>query len=405
MRGPSNDDYDVHPLDRDYSVEQEKPPSRWSTLSVLHRRGIIAFGSGFVMVVIAAILTEAFSRDLFLESVASKIHQLAMVVILVGGAMILAAFQLPRWRDFFQPDDNTQESIENAAIRKDVARLFLGALSLLVLVGLILLLAVNVQQSAPQGYPRRVVMRDTFTPPVRTFQQHPDFEQLRPGKSEAAILLGEGKRLLLQGQESMAIKRLKKAIEHYPLPTAHWHLARAYQSNGEWVESRGHYQAALRLIRSEVGDDAIKSYPTVDRSRLNAAMILLALTRLEGQAENPTGQQAAWQHLVNDLEKVASPNQSVYWGYFGQALYRVARYEDSRIALQKGIDLRGEVEPTTTLGPRWWYLSMALAQTGDRTRAREIYEKLVQEMPAEPSETQEQFRSEAEGMLGIEAAD
>ena len=91
-----DDDYEVHPLDRDYSVPSQPARKRRSDLSKLHRIGFSTFSAGFVTVVLAAIALGTFPDVGWLETIGSFMHRLAMYLILIGGVLILVAYSAPR---------------------------------------------------------------------------------------------------------------------------------------------------------------------------------------------------------------------------------------------------------------------------------------------------------------------
>ena len=167
-------------------------------------------------------------------------------------------------------------------------------------------------------------------------------------------------------------------------------------------QGRAGFQKALKRIEETVGDDPLRQFPSKDGTRLSMATILLALANLEQEAGNAEAEQEVWEKLAELLESSPEPDSYVYWGYLGQALYRVGRLKDSREALVKGIELRGETEPTITLGPRWWYLTMALAKSGETEEARQYYDVLVEQLGDSPTEVQMGFRGEAAVALGLE---
>jgi hypothetical protein len=91
-----DDDYEIHPLDRDYSLPSPPAKKRLANLSRLHRIGFATFAAGFVTVALAAIVLSAFPSGGWLETIGSSMHRLAMYLILVGGVLIVAAYQAPR---------------------------------------------------------------------------------------------------------------------------------------------------------------------------------------------------------------------------------------------------------------------------------------------------------------------
>ena len=68
--------------------------------------------------------------------------------------------------------------------------------------------------------------------------------------------------------------------------------------------------------------------------------------------------------------------------------------------MEKAITLRGETEPPIRGGPRWWYLTMALGQLGETDKAWQYYEKLIEEMWANPSAATIRYQAEAAEILG-----
>jgi hypothetical protein len=91
-----DDDYEIHPLDRDYSLPSQPAKKRLAKLSQLHRIGFATFAAGFVTVVLAAIVLGAFPSGGWFETIGSFMHRLAMYFILIGGVLVLAAYQAPR---------------------------------------------------------------------------------------------------------------------------------------------------------------------------------------------------------------------------------------------------------------------------------------------------------------------
>jgi hypothetical protein len=89
-------EYDIHPLDRDYSSPQPEPKAReLSPEERLRRIGVIVFGVGFSLVLLTAILLGAFRGSGWIESFGSVTHRFAMLAILLGGILILVSYRLP----------------------------------------------------------------------------------------------------------------------------------------------------------------------------------------------------------------------------------------------------------------------------------------------------------------------
>ncbi len=88
-------EYDVHPLDRDYSLPEPKA-KRLPKLpdGPIHRVGLIIFAVGFVTLILTAILLGTVRRAGWLETIGSYAHQFGMVMILVGGILILIGLRV-----------------------------------------------------------------------------------------------------------------------------------------------------------------------------------------------------------------------------------------------------------------------------------------------------------------------
>jgi hypothetical protein len=82
----------------------------------------------------------------------------------------------------------------------------------------------------------------------------------------------------------------------------------------------------------------------------------------------------------------------------------VGRWEESREALETVIEMRGEDAPTLAGGPRWWFLTMALAQSGEKEKARSYYDQLAEEMggTSVSSKQHDRLRADAAKLLGVE---
>ncbi|MEM1070382.1 MAG: hypothetical protein AAGI63_15890, partial [Planctomycetota bacterium] len=91
-------DYDVHPLDRDYS-EPEPKPKRMPGLpdGQLHRAGLIIFTIGFVSLLITAAVLGIFRGSGVIETAGSYVHRFSMVMILAGGILILVGLRVKTW--------------------------------------------------------------------------------------------------------------------------------------------------------------------------------------------------------------------------------------------------------------------------------------------------------------------
>jgi hypothetical protein len=88
-------DYEVHPLDRDYSeVESVSRPMLKMPEGNVHRAGIFIFLTGFVTLLVTAGLLGVFRGSGPLETIGSYGHRLAMLMILGGGILILIGLRI-----------------------------------------------------------------------------------------------------------------------------------------------------------------------------------------------------------------------------------------------------------------------------------------------------------------------
>ncbi|MEM6468388.1 MAG: hypothetical protein AAF802_02380 [Planctomycetota bacterium] len=123
----------------------------------------------------------------------------------------------------------------------------------------------------------------------------------------------------------------------------------------------------------------------------------------EGKAAEAKPKFAA---AATELEKIPSYKRTTAdWGYLGQALFRAERFEAAIGAIQKCNEMRGDKEPSSNFGPRWWYLALALVKTGKEAEARKIYTVLYDELKNDSSlrRNNDRYRLELEEMLGIES--
>ena len=89
-------EYDVHPLDRDYSEPEEvaKKPKELTSEEQLRRFGVAVFGTGFGILLIVALVLGSVQRSGWVESFGSTMHRFGMVLILVGGILIIVSYRL-----------------------------------------------------------------------------------------------------------------------------------------------------------------------------------------------------------------------------------------------------------------------------------------------------------------------
>ena len=102
------DEPEIHPLDRDYSDDAAAPTKSPISSSIdyhdrLRRFGVIVFALGFVGLFVAAVFLSNAKGNTSAESLASVLHQLAMVVILFGGVMVFVAYRWPQISQLMNP--------------------------------------------------------------------------------------------------------------------------------------------------------------------------------------------------------------------------------------------------------------------------------------------------------------
>jgi tetratricopeptide (TPR) repeat protein len=203
------------------------------------------------------------------------------------------------------------------------------------------------------------------------------------------------------GQYTDAIEILKETLAFDSAkPYIHLQLGRAYQNVGDVSRGRESLNAALQALPSKLKENPV-TIARHDEVAISSAFVHRARISLESELGDPQSEKDAWQDLVHLLEENPTPDSGVHWGYLGQGLYRVGRYEESVAALERVIELRDETQPSIQDGPRWWYLAMALAKTGKQQMAQKIYDNLVEQLGDSPNEAQQRFRDELADLLGL----
>lgn len=115
----NSDEYEVHPLDKDYSVPQ--PPPRKIALTgemKLRRGGVGIFGFGFLLTFLAAIMITNFPAT-WMERLGSEVHRMGMIGILIGGIVIVASY---RFIDVPEHDDDEPQSYREFQRRRQQHR-------------------------------------------------------------------------------------------------------------------------------------------------------------------------------------------------------------------------------------------------------------------------------------------
>ena len=151
----------------------------------------------------------------------------------------------------------------------------------------------------------------------------------------------------------------------------------------------------------EVGDKILQRAPSLDGVRFSIASVYVSLAELEGDAGKRKEELTRWRTLIDTLEQRPAAENSSYWSFLGQGLYRIGRIADSRQAMEKAIKLRGETQPPMRGGARWWFLTMALGRLGEIDKAWGYHEQLVEEMWENPSQATIRYQAEAAEILGV----
>ncbi len=95
----TEEEYEIHPLDRDYSQPTSVPKAKPLDLpSRIRRTGIAVFAAGFLLLLAAAIVLSNV-RGGPLETIGSYAHQFSMLMILAGGIVIVLSY---RWNQIMR---------------------------------------------------------------------------------------------------------------------------------------------------------------------------------------------------------------------------------------------------------------------------------------------------------------
>ena len=135
----------------------------------------------------------------------------------------------------------------------------------------------------------------------------------------------------------------------------------------------------------------------------------------EQKAGNP-GEAARWYRKERELrEKLFQRKQksvvnqdAVAWSRLGKAFYRIGQWNEAQQSLLIAISLRRETGPTLGRGgrgARWWYLTMTLAQLGQKEKARLYFDQLDEQLnkTGNTDEANARLRAEAAELLGVES--
>jgi tetratricopeptide (TPR) repeat protein len=189
-----------------------------------------------------------------------------------------------------------------------------------------------------------------------------------------------GAALSKQGKVNDAIACYKKGIELDPKNVlAHHNLGLTLKKLGRLEEAIGCYE------------QAIKHHPDHANFRDNLAWLLA--TSAEAKGRNPA---EAVVHAKKAVE--LAPKDSHPWLTLGVAQYRAREWEAAKDALQKSMDRWGG-----GYALQWFVMAMTHWQLGDKVKAREFYNRAVDNMDKYHARDEglRRFRQEAEELLGI----
>ena len=130
------------------------------------------------------------------------------------------------------------------------------------------------------------------------------------------------------------------------------------------------------------------------------------------KAGNP-GEAARWyrkerelrEKLLQRKQKSGVDRDAIAWSHLGKAFYQIGQWDEARQSLLKAISLHRNTGPTLGRGPRWWYLTMTLAQLGQNEKARSYFDLLDEQLnkTGNTDETNSRLRAEAAQLLGVES--
>ncbi len=108
----AEDDQDVHPLDRDYSVPTQTPSEvALSYDPKLRKLGTITFAAGLIVMFLAAVVISNFVGNRSVEFFASIAHRLGMVLGLIGAILVVAAYRWEQLKNLLQSADGQKRRL------------------------------------------------------------------------------------------------------------------------------------------------------------------------------------------------------------------------------------------------------------------------------------------------------
>ena len=240
--------------------------------------------------------------------------------------------------------------------------------------------------------------------------KNPDLPDYRHVLGRSCITLGQLRRDA--GNPDVACDSYKKAIAMLKVLAAENPSVPDYRSDwaggctelgglqrdaGKMAEAFRSFKTATDLLQQLVNEDTTQ---LGHKHRL--ARAYLEQGDLQQVTEKADAATASYERAVGLWLAIPEPARSTeQWSGLGEAFYRLSRWEESRQALEKVIAMRGDDAPTLAGGPRWWFLTMTLAQLGEHDQARSFYQQLVKASGSSTSKKCDLLRAEAAELLDL----
>ena len=170
-----------------------------------------------------------------------------------------------------------------------------------------------------------------------------------------------------------------------------------------YLEAARAFARARELYRNDDQSGAVDALKIVIQKQPDHAGALNLLGIIQRGLEHAQQAASAYTRLVDVIQEIPEQHRlAADWGFLGQALYRLDRFEEAREALQRAINLRRETSPTAELGPRWWYFIMSLHKTNQQPQALEYFRTLAPQVDDSSASSQRDLKSETAKLLGVE---
>jgi serine/threonine-protein kinase len=277
--------------------------------------------------------------------------------------------------------------------------------------------------------------------------------------SDLGVTLSNLARLLrVRGEFAAARRVLEEAVRHQEaalktnpqhvryrrfLVLAHWNTGKTLADLQEYAEAEKHLSQAIRVveqlttdfpwlndawqdlawIRRDLGGVLLRAGRAAEAEQAYRAGLAILERLLREAAADPARTQElaaranelAWFLATCPLPAVRDPARAVelaeqavqlapktgnFWNTLGVARYRTGHWKAAITALETSLTLQGDNAHDE------FFLAMAHWQLGDRSQARQWFDKAVQRMERDSPYDDElrQFRAEASALLGISPA-